>query len=744
MSGTAGGSPSARLAVFLGDLRGGLTAAAVMLAIEGSYGLIAFSTLGPLHQSFAFLCGLYAAAACNVVMALSGARGPLLSGPSAALALLVPPLLATLMADPRFLRAGGVPDAALLLAFVGLGIVLSGVLQVLLGALRLGRVIRYVPYPVLAGVMNGVAVLMVLAMLPHALGVPDATQWRGAHVGAVAVALLAAWTGARPPRWTRWFPSYVTALASGTLLHHAISHWLGDARLGPLLGTLEFGWPAFDALAPLAGPAGLAVVVQHLPTLLSFALATALMASLQSLMGMSMIDAAMRQRRDGERELVVQGLANVGAGCLGTLANSGAVSRTWLNVAAGGSSGVSRAAFGLGLVVLLAVGTPVLRHVPMAAIAGVFFAVSFSLVDDWSRRATAVLAARVAAAKRPPRSLAQSYAVMLLVAGTSVFVSLPYGLAVGLLAAMVMFARAHSRRPIRAVVHADRRSSRTVRAPAAAALLREHGRRIAVVQLDDALFFGTADAVVREIERLGRETTQIVVDFRRVTEVDASGARVLLQAADEARAAGRQVLLAALPRGDRRRRMIHEMDVHETLGDTDFFDDADLALACAEDRLLRALGAREEETLELALPATMLGAGLDAAQLDTLAAVLVRREVSRGAAVFRRGEPGDAMFVSVLGRIAIWLPDAADPERRRRLVSFAPGVVFGEMGLLQHQPRSADAVAEDDAVVLELPRAAYERLSAEQPALVGRLLLNLGLHLSARVRALTDELEAAD
>jgi CRP-like cAMP-binding protein len=64
------------------------------------------------------------------------------------------------------------------------------------------------------------------------------------------------------------------------------------------------------------------------------------------------------------------------------------------------------------------------------------------------------------------------------------------------------------------------------------------------------------------------------------------------------------------------------------------------------------------------------------------------------------------------------------------------------MGLLQGRPRSADAIAEEDALVLELPRPAYEKIVNEHPALLSKMLLNLGLLLSSRVRALTDELEA--
>jgi SulP family sulfate permease len=122
--------------------------------------------------------------------------------------------------------------------------------------------------------------------------------------------------------------------------------------------------------------------------------------------------------------------------------------------------------------------------------------------------------------------------------------------------------------------------------------------------------------------------------------------------------------------------------------------------------------------------------------------MLRERQFRKGEVVFRRGDPGDAMYVSLRGPIGIWLrADPASGGEDRRMVSYAPGVVFGEMGLLQNQSRSADAIAEDETVVLELSRENYERLLVEHPVLHGKLLLSLGLLLASRVRALTDELQ---
>jgi SulP family sulfate permease len=381
--------------------------------------------------------------------------------------------------------------------------------------------------------------------------------------------------------------------------------------------------------------------------------------------------------------------------------------------------------------------------VPMAAIAGVFCAVGFTLVDEWTRRATSVLWTQ-SLKWRAPTGLLQNYLVMVLVAGVTIFVSLALAVVLGTLVAMVLFIRSNVKRPIRQVAHGDRRRSRKIRPADQDELLRIEGKRIAVIELDGALFFGTAEEADEQIEHLTHQAEFIVLDFGRVTDVDASGARVLLHAASAVRRAGKHLLLAALSPRDSRTRLIRDMDVHQHLGDAQFFPDTDRALEHAEDRLLASIGAVGFGADALALQQTLLGSRLNDEEIAVLSALLVERQFDKGQAVFRRGEESDAMYVSLRGQIGIWLPpDVERGDAGRRMVSYAPGVVFGEMGLLQGKTRSADAVAEEDALVLELPRANYELLASQHPVLHGKLLLSLGLLLSSRVRALTDELEAA-
>ncbi len=730
-----------------GDIAGGLTAALVLPAIEGGYGLLAFTPLGSANAQTGFLLGACTAAIASIAAFLAGGRGPLLSGSSAALALLLASLFGWLIADARFLGADGQPFLPLVLAFTALGLVLGGVLQAVLARLKLGGLVRFVPYPVHAGYMNGSAVLMIGSMALHVVGLPSGSglsAWQQARPLAPLVTLVALWFALRPPAWTRRIPPYLTGLLAATGIHHLLAMTPLAGALGALFEAPVFEWPGPDTMAPLADALESGLLRDHIGPLLLFAAAVAMMSSLQTVLAGSSVDEITHKRRDGDRELFAQGIANVAVGVVGALPSSGSTTRAVINIDAGGTTGMSRLVFGVALLLALDFGLQFMSQVPMAAIAGVFIAVAFSMVDEWTRSATKVLW-RQSLSRRVPVALLQNYGVMLLVAGVTVFVSLALAVAIGTLIAMVLFIRSNCKRPIRQVVHADQRSSRKVRTAADAELLRKHGSKIALVELDGALFFGTAEAADEEIEHLALGSEFIVIDFERVNEIDASGARVLLHAAEGVRRAGKRLLLAGMSPEDGRTRTVRGMDVKTTLSDDQFFPDADRALEHAEDALLASLRPAAAAEVQLQLQETLFGSGLQPEELELLRAHLIERHVKRGEAVFRSGDPGDAMYVLLAGQIGIWLPgdgEGGKAARDRRMVSYAPGVVFGEMGLMEGRARSADAIAESDAVLFTLTKSSYEQLSAENPALLGKLLLNIGLLLASRVRALTDELRS--
>ncbi len=230
-----------------GELAGGATSAAVGVTLALSTGLIAFAPLGPAFAAIGVEAAFAAAIAGNVVATLCGGSVLGGSGPRASVALVTAGLVASLAQDPAI--APAVHGPARLLALTATTVALAGLLQVLFGLFRLGKVVRFVPYPVVAGFMGGIAVLIVLAQLPHLAGVaqpgrPTLAQfahWQPwtAALGAGTAALIVV-IGTR----TRPVPGLVVGLAAGTLAYHAVATLVPGAVLGPLLGD-------FDALLPV-------------------------------------------------------------------------------------------------------------------------------------------------------------------------------------------------------------------------------------------------------------------------------------------------------------------------------------------------------------------------------------------------------------------------------------------------------------------------------------------------------------
>ena len=146
--------------------------------------------------------------------------------------------------------------------------------------------------------------------------------------------------------------------------------------------------------------------------------------------------------------------------------------------------------------------------------------------------------------------------------------------------------------------------------------------------------------------------------------------------------------------------------------------------------------------MELAVARLGITQDCDAAEVALLMQRLERREFEAGEFLFREGDAGDTLYVLARGSISIKLPVKGAGDSKR-LVTLSPGVMFGEMVLLESRPRSADAVADEFAVVYGLKRAALEALRIEHPALAGKLMYNVTRLLIDRLRTTTEELRAA-
>jgi CRP-like cAMP-binding protein len=145
---------------------------------------------------------------------------------------------------------------------------------------------------------------------------------------------------------------------------------------------------------------------------------------------------------------------------------------------------------------------------------------------------------------------------------------------------------------------------------------------------------------------------------------------------------------------------------------------------------------RETGQAELPLAQSGLAAGLSVEQEERLRKYLERVELADGEVLFRNGEPGDSLFLVARGSVSIRVPQAAS-EHSPRLAAFGPGIVLGEMAVIEGKPRSADAIADEPSVLYRLDRRHFDRLCAEDPALGARLLMQISIELAGRLRTTT-------
>ncbi|MBL8644298.1 MAG: SulP family inorganic anion transporter, partial [Rhodospirillaceae bacterium] len=153
-----------------GDLTGGFVAAVISVAESIPYGLLVFAPLGAVAAASGVMAGLYASVFAALVAAVFGGTQNMITGPRASTSVIMAAMVASLAAAPGLAEHGGVPMAMALAFF---GVLLVGAIQIAFGAAKLGRIIKFAPYPGIAGFMNGVAILLFMGQAKYLLGLPE-------------------------------------------------------------------------------------------------------------------------------------------------------------------------------------------------------------------------------------------------------------------------------------------------------------------------------------------------------------------------------------------------------------------------------------------------------------------------------------------------------------------------------------------------------------------------------------------
>jgi SulP family sulfate permease len=690
--------------------------------------MLAFAPLGPGYVGHGMLAGLVTALVAGLVVI--GGTPFQISGPRASVSVLTASIVALALAHPALGDAGAAQGARVLGVLV-VCLMMAGAIQVAFGALGMGNALRFLPYPVMSGFMVGLGILVAAPQVPALLGVPG-DWWSALHQlpatrpGALLVGLVTIATLVQVRKHLRKWPAPVVAMLAGTSLHYALAPTA--LHVGPVPWDLVNGrFPLLPWEVPrvvVLESATFSVLIDLLPATLTLAF----VGSLETLLSSSVLAITSNTRYDSRRELIGQGISNIAIAVAGGVASAAAPFRGVTNYSAGGRTRLSVAVNGLLIGGVGLAAAPLLFWLPLAAWAGVLAVVGWDVATAWARRL----------AGNPRADVAVGLLVMLV---TLVLGTVP-AILVGIAGMVFLYVHNTSRVPIRGSYDGTSRAALRVRPEAQRAFLQEHALELLVVELEGAVFFGTADRCGRELEQLAGGRKHLIVDMSRVSEIDTTGAFVLMQTFARLRDHGTRVALAEVRPGGRRGRVLSLAGVTRIVPEQAWFSDLDAALEDTENRILERRWPEQRASEELPLAQMEVCAGMSPDETATLERYLRRERYPAGALVFTEGAAAGAMYLLAQGAVTLRI-QLVNPVRTRRLSTYSPGLIFGEMAVLQNQPRSAEAVCEGRTVLYALDRPMLERMAQESPSLYAKLLFNLALHMATRLRATTAELRAA-
>lgn len=720
---------------YLGEFWGGLAATLVALPSAIAFGVTVLSPLGADYAAQGALAGILGTIVLGLIAPTFGGTNRLITSPSA-------PAAAVMAAYSVQLARGGTAagSALLLLTLVGL---LCGVIQVVFGAARLGRLIKYMPYPVVSGFMSGVGLVIIVGQIPKFLGVPKGTSfvasllsvslwnWKGLVVGAVTVGIMLI-----APKITKVVPAAIMGLFAGGVAYVALgfSHpamfTLANNKM--VIGPLSVGAGILASLS-VQVKAISSLELSQLQYLFTPALTLAVLLSIDTLKTSVILDSLTRTRHDSNRELIAQGLGNIGTALVGGIPGSGQTGATLVNMSSGGQtrlSGVLEGVFSLLAFLLLSKG---IAWLPVAALAGILIVVGFRMCD---RHSLNLLRSR---------STILDFGVIVVVVVVAQSVSLIAASALGIGLAILLFVREQTGG---SVVHrrilGSHLFSRRVRLSEEIEALERCGDCSVIFELQGSLFFGTANQLLAALEPDLKERKYVVLDMRRVQGVDVTAARVLEQVEDILSERGAFLIFChfalTVPSGQNLASYFERVGIVRPERSVKIFDTRDDALLWIEDRILaEELPPRPEEVL-LDLREMGLFAGRKEETLIALEACMEKRSYKAGERIFARKDIGQELILIRRGVIRIEIP--LGEKVKYHVATFGRGDFVGELAFLDRQPRSAEAMAMVDTDVFLLSRDRFDSLAEEHKRIAIQLLEAVASALATRLRRADKQLRA--
>ncbi|APW66801.1 hypothetical protein LPB137_13490 [Poseidonibacter parvus] len=733
-----------------GDLVGGVISALVALPLALACGILLFKGIDGLQQ-YGINAAFYTAIVGAIISAFVGNHSLQIGGPLVVTTLILSDFLIKVYEEIKF---DNIDVNMTLIVLMFTCVIITGLIQFIFAYLKAGKLIKFLPLSVTMGISTTIGMIIIVKQLPIIFNSNSTNTSETLLLIFITLFILILMFSRdfipnkeeliKKLKFNPFllFPIVVPILAT-------IIFFLFNNNENLLLGNVNVEVPTL--IQNYEGfLSSYNYIFQFLPELLLTSFAIALMSSLSSLLSVSLLERKIKNRsHDTSIELKGQALGNILSGFLGGMPSAGTEARSLVNYYAGARTKVSVLINALTIFLVIFIFNNYLPLIPeiILSVILVYTGLIMSLPSIKLAKNLCGICLNKNHTKNCIKDIVYTFSIIFIMLTTAFLSDITIAIVFGFAVASLFFIYEMMRNSNYTIIDARALHSKRERTFQAKECIQNNGELINIIELDGAIFFGTADSLRNTISSIKGKVKWVILDFKKINEIDITGSEIIKLCIEENK--NLNFSLSHIREGDDTYQAFCSVGLIGKDG-LKWFEYTDFALENVENLLLKSFNISiylDKKVYDL--EELNVTKNLNSTEQKILMRYLDIKSFKQGEYLYKEGELSNEVFFLREGSVTIW--DEHDDElynksiiSKTRRVTYSAGVVIGQMAFFDSEIHTVEALADLDISTYSLSKSNFEKLRREHPLVAEELMLQFCKHLSRRLKEITYEVQVLE
>ncbi len=734
-----------------GDFIGGVISALVSLPLALACGILLFKGIDDLQQ-YGINAAFYTVIAGGVISAFIGNHPLQIGGPLVVTTLILSDSLNKIYEKIKIDVNVDVNMTLIVIMFTC--VIFTGIVQLIFAYLKVGKLIKFLPLSVTMGISTTIGMIIIVKQLPIIFNVNSTNTSETLLLIFITLFILVLMFSRdfipnkeeliRKLNFNPFllFPILVPILAT-------LIFFIFNNNENLLLGNVNVEVPDFIQNYE-AFVNSFQYVYEFLPEILLTSFAIALMSSLSSLISVSLLERKIKNRNeDTSIELKGQAFGNIVSGLVGGMPSAGTEARSLVNYYAGGRTNISVIINVVTIFLVIFIFNDYLSLIPEIILSAilVYTGIVMSLPTLKLGKNLCTICFKKGDIHKCIKDLVYTFTIISVMLTTAFLTDITMAIVFGFAVASLFFIYEMMRNSNYTIISACNVHSKRERTFEAKECIQKNGELINIIELDGAIFFGTADSLRNTIKSIKDKAKWVILDFKKITEIDITGAEIIKLSLEENK--DLKFVLSHIRHGDDTYQAFCSIGLIGNDG-LKWFEYTDFALEKVENLLLKEFDIPTYlDNKVYDLNELNVTKNLNTNEQKILMKYLDIKSFKSGDYLYKEGNSSDRLFFLKEGSVTVWDEHDKDlyndsVESKTRRITYSAGVVIGQMAFFERQIHTVEAIADQDISTYVLTRDNFEKLREEHSYVAQELMLEFCKHLSRRLREVTYEVQVLE